>query len=192
MYSQSENKELLRRISKNDEAAFSELFNRYCHKVNSFAFKLTHSRVLAEEIVQEVFMKVWINRTSLCSVDYFPSYLFTITRNHTLNILKRKMQEEIAKAIFDREIFPTYQEQESEVYNERQRILNHVVSHMPSQQRQVYTLCHQQGLKYKEVAKLLNISKLTVKAHMQHALRAIKSHFKIAINSSLLFFLAGY
>jgi RNA polymerase sigma-70 factor (ECF subfamily) len=192
MYNQAENKELLRLISKNDEAAFSEMFNRYCHKVNSFAFRLTHSGALAEEIVQEVFMKVWINRTSLCSVDYFPSYLFTITRNHTLNILKRKILEENAKVVFGREIFPTYQKEESEVYRERQRALNHVVSHMPSQQRQVYTLCHQEGLKYKEVAKLLNISKLTVKAHMQHALRAIKSHFKIAINSIMLFFLAGY
>jgi RNA polymerase sigma-70 factor (ECF subfamily) len=192
MHSQAENKELLYRIAQSDESAFADLFNRYCHKVNSFAFRLTHSAALAEEIVQDVFLKIWIGRASVASVEYFPSYLFTITRNHTLNILKRKIQEENATAIFGREILPTYHEPPSEVYNERERMLHHIISHMPFQQRQVYTLCHQQGLKYKEVAKLLNISKLTVKAHMQHALRAIKAHFKMAINAIMLAFLAAF
>lgn len=189
MHERADNKYLLIRLSQNDQEAFKALFNRYCHKVNSFALKLTHSAILAEEIVQDVFMKVWLNRKSLASIEYFPSYLYTIARNHILNVLKRQVLEENAKVVFQREILPGYQTEERELYDHRKEILHQVISRMPAQQRTIYCLCHQKGLKYEEVAERLNISRLTVKTHMQHALRTIRSHFSSILNTvSVLLF----
>lgn len=182
MATSTDHKEILIRLSNDEGAAFEELFKRYSHKVQTFAFKLTRSNVLAEEILQDVFIKIWTNRKTLASVDHFPSYLYTVTTNHTLNVLKRLALEKTATVVFGREILPTYHDPDADIYMERQKALNRFVSSMPSQQRQVYTLCHQQGLKYEEVAKRLKISRLTVKTHMQQALRAIRSHFSIAAN----------
>ena len=186
---EKEDGKYLRRLSESDREAFAHLFTKYHQKVNAFAFRLTHSEAMAEEIVQDVFMKIWLNRESLASVDHFQSYLYTIARNHTFNILKRLALEENAKAAFGREL-PRHQEtDETSMYEERQQMLNQAIDRLPPQQRLVYSLCHQDGLKYEEVAQQLNISRLTVKTHMQQALRSIRSHFSSTYGILLLILL---
>ena len=66
---------LLNRVAEGDPGAFREIFDSFSPKVHAFALKLTHSQTTAEEIVQEVFLKIWLNRRSLGEVDYFPAYL---------------------------------------------------------------------------------------------------------------------
>lgn len=189
LHEKEDGKYLLRRLSESDREAFAHLFAKYHQKVNAFALRLTHSEAMAEEIVQDVFMKIWLNRESLASVDHFQSYLFTIARNHTFNILKRLALEENAKAAFGREL-PQHQEiEETSMYEERQQMLNQAIDRLPPQQRLVYSLCHQDGLKYEEVAQQLNISRLTVKTHMQQALRSIRSHFSSTYGILLLILL---
>ncbi len=184
-----DSKYLLRQLSESDHGAFSHLFTQHHQKVYAFALKLTHSEATAEEIVQDVFMKIWINRKSLASVDHFQSYLFTVARHHILNILKRRALEETAKAAFERELPRYHETEEPSSLEERQQMLNQAVDHLPPQQRVVYSLCHRKGLKYKEVAQQLNISRLTVKAHMQQALRAIRLHFSSTYSVLMLIFL---
>ncbi len=174
---QNELFDLLEKISKNDTIAFCQLFDLYSPKVNAFAVKLTHNPVIAEEIVQDVFMKIWIKRETLTNVDNISAYLFTIVRNNAFNVLKRIALEEKAKKILAKELPRFHQETEEGIQQqESQQILNQAIDRLPPQQRLVYSLCYQEGLKYEEVAQRLNISRLTVKAHMQHALRNIKSH----------------
>ena len=191
MQEQQELKILLSRLSENDEEAFKELFNTYCHRVNAFALKLTRTAALAEETVQDVFMKIWVSRKTLTSVDNFQSYLFAIVRNHVYNKLKRMALEEKAKVIFRNELLLEIEakQEEQEIVEARKQLLQQVVDAMPRQQRMVYDLCHREGLKYEEAAVKLNISRLTVKTHMQHALRAIRLHFHrafIPVLSSIL------
>jgi RNA polymerase sigma-70 factor (family 1) len=183
MHESKENKIHLNRLAESDQNAFSVLFNKYCQRVHHFALKLTHSEVIAEEVVQDVFMKIWMNRRSLGAIECFEAYLFTICRNHTFNILKRLAREEIAKAALGREILAHHETEETVMYDEAQEILHQAVDKLPPQQRLVYSLCHQKGLKYEEVASQLNISRLTVKTHMQQALRSIKSHMSSTFGS---------
>jgi RNA polymerase sigma-70 factor (family 1) len=183
-------KPTLSRIVNGDEIAFREIFDLFSPKVYGFAMKLTHSAALSEEIVQDVFVKIWVGRESLENVNYFPSYLYTITRNHTFNILKKLAVEERIKKILIRDLAEEQDEsQENTLYQEHHHLLVNAVSQLPPQQRLVYSLCHQQGLKYEEVAEQLNISRLTVKTHMQKALRTIRSHFKSTL--TLIFILSG-
>lgn len=178
---------LLGRIVKGDENAFRQLFDTYSGKVYAFALKLTHSETLAEEIVQDIFLKVWLNRQALSTIIYFPSYLYSITKNHAFNVLKRLTLEANIKAAISLELTEIQHETEGRiVFNEYQRILNEAIEKLPSQQRKVYTLCQLEGLTYEEAATLLNLSRLTVKTHMQHALCFIRGYFNGHLNLWIL------
>jgi RNA polymerase sigma-70 factor (family 1) len=169
---------LLAQIAAGDEHAFRVLFDAQSSRVYGYALKLTRSQDLAEEVVQDVFMKIWINRANICEIQNIEAYLITFTRNHTFNALKRVAIEEAAKARLSRKLEEAHHETEEAVnFSESQNILNKALDRLPPQQRLVYSLCHEEGLKYEEVAQRLNISRLTVKAHMQQALRTLRSHF---------------
>jgi RNA polymerase sigma-70 factor (ECF subfamily) len=183
----SETESIISRVSLGDEVAFRQLFELYSNKIFGFVFKLAKSKVMAEEVVQDVFMKVWMNRESLRDVEYFPAYLSTIAKNHAFNLLKRKALEEQAKLVLQRDLPQSSLETEERIaYRDYNNILKEVVSQMPPQQQKVYKLCHKKGFKYEEVAVKLNISKLTVKTHMQKAIRTIKSHFEGVVSVFLL------
>nr|WP_162988693.1 RNA polymerase sigma-70 factor [Pedobacter schmidteae] len=174
---------LLGRIVTGDENAFRQLFDTYSGKVYAFALKLTHSETLAEEIVQDIFLKVWLNRQALSTIVYFPSYLYSLTKNHAFNVLKRLTLEANIKAAISLELSEIQHETEDRiVFNEYQRILNEAIEKLPAQQRKVYTLCQQEGMTYEEAAALLNLSRLTVKTHMQLALRFIRGYFNSNLN----------
>jgi RNA polymerase sigma-70 factor (family 1) len=181
---------LLKRVADGDEKAFRSLFNQYSPKVFVFALKLTHNGSIAEEVVQEVFIKIWNSRRKLYEVEFFPSYISVITRNHCFNVLKRIALDERAKAVFSLEAsFVNHETEDRVIYKDYQDILGRIVDQLPQQQKLVYGLCHGEGLKYEEAAERLNISRLTVKTHMQHALKTIKSRFGTLIQSSILIFL---
>ncbi|HEY9045348.1 MAG TPA: RNA polymerase sigma-70 factor [Ohtaekwangia sp.] len=174
----SDIRDLLYQASQGDQLAFRRLFHVYSPKVYSFALRLTHSGTLAEEVVQDIFLKLWLFKETLDAIQNFEAYLFTLTRNHTFNQLKRIAIETNAINKLEKELTEAHHETEETIlYRESQHILNQVVSNLPPQQKLVYGMCHQEGLKYEEVAQRLNISRLTVKTHMQQALRTIKAHF---------------
>ncbi|MEJ1237207.1 RNA polymerase sigma-70 factor [Chryseolinea sp. T2] len=167
-------KSLLFQVAEGDEAAFRVLFNSYCHRVNSFATGLTRSETIGQETVQEIFMKIWLKREALTSVINFDAFLFTMVRNHVYNIMRRQALEAQAKSTFQGEVVATFDSEDDDVLSERKHMLDKVVDSLPQQQRRVFQLCQLQGLKYQEAAALLNISRLTVKTHMQQALKTIR------------------
>lgn len=183
------NQTLLTQIAGGDEHAFRKLFNIYSPRVFGYALRLTHSHDFAEEIVQDVFMKIWINRSTAADIRNIEAYIITLTRNRTFNVLKRIAIEEAARARLCRKLEEAHHETEETVnFNESQTILSNAINQLPPQQRLVYSLCHEEGLKYEEVAQRLNISRLTVKTHMQQALRTLKAHFSGFATISLLLY----
>jgi RNA polymerase sigma-70 factor (family 1) len=169
---------LLAQIASGDAMAFRKVFNQFSGKVYLFALKLTRSQATAEEIVQETFTKIWVTRERLTNIDYFPSYLYTIARNLTFNILKRiAMEEKVKSAYSIRQNILDNNTEQVIFCNDYEHILTKIIDQLPPQQKLVYGLCHGEGLKYEEAAERLNISRLTVKTHMQHALKTIKTHF---------------
>jgi RNA polymerase sigma-70 factor (family 1) len=170
---------LVMRVADGDPGAFRELFETFSPKVYGFALKLTHSPAIAEELVQEVFMKIWMYRGGLRGVEHFPAYLYTITRNLTFNVLKRLSAEQKAKAEYIKGFREDVHETEETVIGrDYQNILQNAIDKLSPQQKLVYSLCHGEGMKYEEAAEKLHISRLTVKTHMQQAIRSIKTHFR--------------
>jgi RNA polymerase sigma factor (sigma-70 family) len=160
---------LLKRVFLKDELAFAELYNRYRKKVYSYSLKILKYPDRAEDIVHEVFLTLW-QQDNLASILNLDAYLKVVTRNQTLKLLRRQQLE--LKS--NKNMFVAWQE----VHNEtEQEILLHDtyeqlrngVEQLPPQQKK-------EGLKYEEVAEQLSISRLTVKTHMQHALRFLRAY----------------
>jgi len=178
---------LLEKLANNDEIAFRQVFHLYSDKVYSFSLKLTRSRITAEEMVQEVFLRIWINRHGLGDIKNFSGYLFIITRNLVFNTLKRNLAENKTKTDLVRESAKEHcYTEETVIYRDYEELLRKTINHLPPQQRLIYSMCHHEGLPYEEVAQRLKISRLTVKTHMHQALKTIKTQFAAIIRTGLL------
>jgi RNA polymerase sigma-70 factor (family 1) len=171
---------LLLQISQGNERAFRAVFDELSPRVYRYALQLTRDQAVAEEILQDVFLKIWTRRETLPEIDNFPGYVHIVTRNHCFNALKKLAQEQktkemvklSAKTALNNEI------EEFIFYKESRAILEKAVAGLPAQQRKVYNLCHVEGLKYEEAAERLHISPLTVKKHMQTALGTLRSKMR--------------
>ncbi|MEJ2882976.1 RNA polymerase sigma factor [Pedobacter sp. GR22-6] len=171
--------ELLAQIAEGDQRAFTAIFKHYQRFIFSFSKRITASDESAGEVVQDIFLKIWLNREELREVKNFGGYLNRLVRNHSLNIVRQQLQ--LAKTVS--EFTRAYDESDESTilqleYNEVNSILNEAIEALSPQQRLVYQLCHQQGLKYEEAAAEMNISPQTVNAYMKAALMKIRMHFK--------------
>jgi DNA-directed RNA polymerase specialized sigma24 family protein len=159
---------LLLKVANGDEISFRQLFEHYWDNIYGVALAYTKSTVIAEEMVQDVFLKIWLNREKLAMVEKFDGYLFTVARNHIFNELRKKVKEEP----FIDSLLNYFQETSGSP--EKQ---------LPPQQRIIYCLCRQDGLSQDEIATKLQISRHTVKSHMNKALKFIRNflhlHFEI-------------
>lgn len=179
----NDEKALLAEIARGDKQAFTIIFNRYQRDLYLFSKSLTKSKDVAIEIVQEVFIKIWTNREQLDHVENFGGYLNRIVRNHSLNTIKkiaRKARVQSGNPI-EQEDFGNVVADEGTLqqldYNDAMRVLNAALQELAPQQKQVYQLCHVEGMKYEEVAQMLGISIETVRVHMKRALKKIRLHF---------------
>ncbi len=170
--------ELILLVAQGDERAFSVLFQHYKDKLYSYALRLTEEEELAEEMVQDVFMKIWLNRAELKKIESFDAYLYTVIRNKSFNAIKRRAHE----AVILKEISLNMTElqnstEETVIVNNYQKLLQQVINQLPPQQKLIYDLSRIQGLKHEEIAQQLKISKNTVKVHLVKALHTIRSAF---------------
>jgi RNA polymerase sigma-70 factor (ECF subfamily) len=171
-------KELLLLASKGCEESFTRLFHLYKNKLYSFILRLTNSEEQALDFVQDIFLKLWINRANLANVDNFGSYIFRSAQNQVINSFKRVMNETSMLATlqesdkFDNNIEANFEHKVLETK------FKDVVKKLPPQQRLVYMLSREQGLKHEEIAQQLHISPSTVKNHMVEALKNIKFFLK--------------
>lgn len=174
-------RELLERIALGDQLAFTALFTYHQTMVYDYSMRLTRSKIQAQEIVQKVFIKIWLNRVSLAAVENFGAYLNRATRNESYSAL-RVIAAKTLREVELTELGITCGSDASHrvLYNESAQILRSAVDNLPPQRKLVYQLCHEQGLKYDEVAAQLNISSGTVHKHMKLALKTIRENFSQA------------
>lgn len=167
--------ELLRRISERDQAAFRLVYDKYRKRIYTFSLRLLKSAELAEEIVQETFLKIWLMEDELNKVSHLEPYLVTICRNKCLDVLRQTAKALKSNHIRTQNWSESHNETEELILlQDTNDLLQAGIERLPTQQKRVYQLCRQQGLKYEEAAAQMNISPLTVKTHMQQALRSLR------------------
>jgi RNA polymerase sigma-70 factor (ECF subfamily) len=172
--------ELLRQVADGNERAFTELFYAYHGKLGEFVLMLTGSKELTQEIIQDVFLKVWHHRESLPALENFVSWLFILTRNYTLNSLRRLANEKKNLRIINTELYTRAFTDDKIIEKDYQQLLEQAIASLPPQQQRAYKMSREQGLDNDYISKQLGVSPDSVKKYLQWAqqsiVRFVRSH----------------
>lgn len=168
---------LLLQVAAGDEKAFSSLYYKYHHQLGIYLYQLTSSRAFAEEILQDVFCKVWEKRDQLTDIENFRHWLFTVSKNHALNCLRSVVRERLERRVWEKQQvdMPGLDPITAE---DRLQLIDKAISQLPPQQKKVFMLSRYKRLKYIEIAQELNLSKETIKSYLQIATSSAATSFE--------------
>lgn len=176
--------DLLRYAAEGDPTAFAALFNNYKDKLYRFLLHANGSPELTEDIIQDVFLKLWKDRANLVNVQNFGGYLYRMAQNHVINSLKRMATEmHIIQELSKKQAEACSDVEEHISLQEVNRNLHYAINKLTPKQKLVYTLSRDKGLRHDEIAKFLNISPSTVNNHLIEALRIIRRQLRTTPDS---------
>lgn len=170
-------KMLLQRIAQQDEQAFRSLYHIYNARLRKFAFALVKSRENAEEIVEDVFIKLWKQRQNLEAINNIGVYLYTATKNTALNYLSKQAIANILEPFdnIDIKLCPEDHQSPDElmITAEMHLSVKHAIESLPPRCKMIFKLVREDGLKYRDVSDILGISVNTIDAQMAIAVKRI-------------------
>ena len=186
-------KELLAKVAKGDQRAFKLFYDQYHRRIYTFCLRQLKSVEFAEEVLQETFLKIWLMEEELLKINNAEAYLRTIARNRCFDYMRKLEREARIYASSETGLpEPSHNDtEESIMLADTKELLLRGVALLPPQQKLVYQLCQQQGLKYEEAAKELQLSPLTVKNHMQAALRFLRQYMSSHTNLAIAVIVCG-
>lgn len=169
-------KELQTRVAQSDESAFAEVYIHFDKRLIHFAASLVRSREIAEEIVEDVFVKVWNNRAGITEIDNLSVYLYVAVKNKALNVLSQKAKD-LLIAPFDYLDIPSpdlsANPYDLMITSEMMGRMQQAIEALPPRCKMIFKLIREDGLKYKEVSAILNISVNTIDSQMAIAVKKI-------------------
>lgn len=174
-----------------DMAAFDAIYYKYCKKIHAFVFMYLKQEEDAQEIVQEVFVKIWQSRAKIDVFASFESFLFTIAYNATMSLLRKRMSETKS-----REYLKSLQQIESSEeiieeihYQELNTKVQTLLNQLTPRQKEIYLLSREEGLTHEEIANKLSISESTVNNHLVTVLKFLKSNIdhNLTINTFFIY-----
>jgi len=181
--------ELLTRLKNGDMLAFDRVYELFSHKLFSFVFKILKNEAEADDIVQEVFVKIWESRHKLEDYKSLNSYIFTIAYNHSIDLIRKRINNtkylEHLKNSASICVSPTTVTQIE--FGELSKQVERLIANLPGRQKQVYLLHREDGLNYPEIAEKLGISKNTVENHMAKALKYLRQNMDNTLLINVLF-----
>ena len=183
------NKELIRLIQNGDMVAFYNLYERYSKKLYFFVLRYIKLEADAEEIVQEVFIKIWENRNKIDVYSSFESYLFTIAYNTTISLFRKRITE---KKYLEHLNSLQQLESSSEItdeihFNELNNKVQTLLHKLTPRQQEIFQLSREEGLPNEIIARKLNISINTVKKHITNVLAFLKANIDKSLLINLLY-----
>ena len=168
-------KELLQQIAMGNEQAFRQLFNGYRSKLYTYILKISESKETAEDTVHDVFLKIWVSKEKLPAIQNVNAYLYRMAHNHAYNGFRRMAKETLVMAELEKGIgYESSRPDDKLVTKEVRQFIHDAVNKLTPQQKEVFRMSREEGLKQEEIAQQLNISILTVKKHLTDALNALR------------------
>ncbi|HEV8084031.1 MAG TPA: sigma-70 family RNA polymerase sigma factor [Chitinophagaceae bacterium] len=167
--------ELLIQVASGEQKAFTILVDYYWNKVYSHALAYSKSVTRAQEITQDIFLKVWHKREALTEVRDFKSYLFILGKHHIISSMRKKLESLTGEDLLEtREdiLIPDQQLEYKETWN---RVLEGIEK-LPAVRKVIFKKSRFEGLSYEEIATSRNISKNTVKEHIVLALNFLRTY----------------
>jgi RNA polymerase sigma-70 factor (ECF subfamily) len=175
---QYEESKLISLLKEDSEYAFQLLYDRHRKRIYQTGLRYLKSPILAQEVVQDVFLKLWFNRKQLKENQPIEAWLYTLAKNNILNRMKKLANE--WKAIKGLGLISETSENSTESsiqFAQYNQMLQEAIAALPEQQQKVFLMARNELLSHREIAEALHISPLTVKTHMSRALESIKSFF---------------
>ncbi|MFD2873114.1 RNA polymerase sigma-70 factor [Mucilaginibacter ximonensis] len=172
--------EELNHAALQDEQVFKELYREYFVKLYRFAVSLVHCREAAEEIVHDVLINLWKKRSAFHEIENLNTYLFVSVKNLSLNYLRSQrnrvyVDEEV---LYDKAAYCSVDPESVLISKEKVEALDGLINNLPVKCKLIFKLIKEDGMKYKEVAALLNISVKTVENQLIIALKKISAAIK--------------
>ncbi|MBL7736673.1 MAG: sigma-70 family RNA polymerase sigma factor [Chitinophagaceae bacterium] len=184
---------LLIAVSKGDQSAFTALFRKYSGLVYAFLSEHTGSSHVADDLVQDIFTKIWLSRESLIEIRQFRSFLFVLARNHALNDIKKCIRERRRHTEWMINQLQASEEKDQQRWDAQLDIIEQAVELLPEQQQKVWIMSRRKAMKYHEIAAEMRLSKETVKKYIQHAnssiIKYVSSRIEFPLALVLLKFL---
>lgn len=163
-------RQVLLDLRSGDHVAFQEVYHTYKRPIITAMLRLLKSPVLVEELVQELFMKIWDNRENIDPDGSIKAYLFVVAGNMAKNTLRKAYYDKKMRAMlqpFDEQVYTQIDDYINK--KENKALLQQILSHLPLRRREVYTLCKLEQLSYKEAAGRLGITENAVNDHIKKA-----------------------
>lgn len=181
-------KNIVAQLAKDKKSALDELYTFYYPRLYCFAKGFLKVEDDINDILQEVFVKLWMNRKNIKDVETFNAYIFTITKNLIVSYFRQKIKQRDFEAqvqtLAINKSGNLYDEIE---YKDLKEKVDLFVEDLPEKRKQVYNLSREKGLSNKEIAKELGISVKTVEDHITHAIKYLKTKLKTLGEISNLF-----
>jgi RNA polymerase sigma-70 factor (family 1) len=193
-----EEKLLLREVEKGNEKAFRVLYDNYVDRVSAYIFKLCKSGPATEEIVQDIFTKLWVSRSSLGEIEVLEAYFFSMARNKAIDYLRHLAKETGLISLLSGEISAI---QSTALYNnseiedqldavELQQLIAKSLGRLSDQKKKIFRLSKVEGWSHDEIAEAMHLSKSTVKNHLSETLQYLKGQISGHPNSEALLLIA--
>jgi RNA polymerase sigma-70 factor, ECF subfamily len=168
---------LIKQLQKGNYLAFNQLYAKYFQKLYGFSSRITGNKADAEEIVQEVFIKVWEIRETLDPEKSFNSLLFTIGKHKIYNKARARIYHQAYIEYISHHIKGIEELADQEIfYNETKSVLTDAINLLPQKRKEIFILSKIDGLSNKEIAHKLNTSLSNIENHINKALKVIRHH----------------
>jgi len=184
-------KDLLLQVSKGNEIAFKALFDKYRQRLFYYISHFIKSNQVAEELVMDVFMKIWVGRSAVLQITDFDAFLFRIAHNKSIDFLRSAANDARLKVLLWEQIQVVSGERADAAIlaSEFEQKIREAVDLLSPQRRKVYLLRREQDFTHDQIAAQLGISRATVNNHIVEAQRFIRSYLSknMEITSFILF-----
>lgn len=180
---------LLSRVAVGDEGAFRDLFHYWQPLLSGYLYRITESRELTEEILQDVFLKIWMTRDSLAEIDNFKAYLVVVCRNRAFDMMRKRLRKDRQRRLFESEMTTmgaAVPDHDLYAGDDWSGLIDKAINELPARRKEVYLLSRHERLTYIEIASLLGISRESVKTHLKLASRSITAFIQLRRHEILL------
>ena len=178
--------EILKDIAAGSSKAFRALYSQWEPTLSSFIFQVTRSKVITAEIVQDVFLKIWMTRESLVEVKDFKAYLFVISKNRAINALKKSLADLERMKKYASEVPFNEQPVEDDDSQLHFSLIDEAIDQLSPRQKEIFLLHRHERYSYREISEQLGIGKESVKTHLSLAIKSIKNHIETKITLIIL------
>jgi len=169
--------EVLIELKAGSAQAFALIYNHYKYRITNNLLRLLKSEELAEEVLQDLFVKIWDTRAQLDPEKSFRAYLFRIAENMVIDYYRKAARDKKVRDKLMGAGSELYSHIEETIFSkESALVLQGVIDLLPPQRKQVFTLCKLEGRSYKEVSEILGISHSTINDHLLKANKFLRQH----------------